>query len=130
MNEFLKLCKENGIDLDGAQALLDMAGGDGQKAVEFIKYMQGGPLKETDPNAKVIKHGTYTERYKQGVSESMGYRQDGAASLHGYGKHGIKKGPNSDSSIYCGHANECPNNCDCHTDCYCRVHGNCGPLVE
>ena len=126
MNEFLKLCKENGIDLEGAQALMEMAHGDGRKAIEFIKYMRGEPEKVNQP-PKIIKHGgikvtlptgDYNEQYKRGVTES----------IYGRGKHGIIKGPNSNSSLYCDHANECPssNPCSCLPDCYCRVHGNCG----
>lgn len=29
------------------------------------------------------------------------------------------------SALYCNHANECPVQCDCTQDCYCRVEGSC-----
>ena len=32
---------------------------------------------------------------------------------------------NSTSAIMCNHANECPAECDCNENCYCRVHGTC-----
>jgi hypothetical protein len=37
-----------------------------------------------------------------------------------------KKNDNSNSAIYCEHANEMPTICKCPTDCYCNIHGNCG----
>lgn len=27
--------------------------------------------------------------------------------------------------MFCNHANECPAECQCKEDCYCRVHGSC-----
>lgn len=29
------------------------------------------------------------------------------------------------SAFNCNHANECPAQCDCEQDCYCRVEGSC-----
>ena len=35
--------------------------------------------------------------------------------------------PWSSSAIMCNHANECPVNCTCDEDCYCKVEGCCRP---
>jgi hypothetical protein len=128
MNEFIKLCHENGIDLEGAQALLSMAGGDGKKAVEFIKYMQGdeSPSKAWR-SEKVVKHGDVLHTNQSISGRIMPMSSASTCGAYGIGKHGIVKDQYSSSALYCGHANECPVECDCPGACHCRTHGNCGP---
>jgi hypothetical protein len=118
MNEFLKICVENGIDIHGAQHLMRLARGDAEAAINFLDFMrhcrgEDQIVRETKPDPRQNTVKCWPQNH---------------AAPYGIGKHGIVKDQYSDSSLYCGHANECPVHCPCGTACHCRTHGNCGPV--